>query len=101
MSFPLSYPVCNLPGDACVAPSLLFAGYMDGVQWLPFPTLVDPMPPAPLGVSPDSPVDPPLPPRDKPGGGNPAVKRQGSPFPQVDSSPPAILTNPEAENDDE
>ena len=88
-----------------------------------------PMPPAPPSVSPDSPVDPPLPPRDKPGGGNPAaVKRQKQSISSssglsqlggdvtlpsqsqpsqpilptvVVPSPPAILTNPEAENDDE
>ena len=34
-----------------------------------------PMPPAPRSVSPDSPVDPPLPPHDKPGGGDAALKR--------------------------
>ena len=34
------------------------------------------MPPAPPGVSPDSPVDPPLPPRDKPHG----VPWENSPF---------------------
>ena len=35
-----------------------------------------PMPPAPRSVSPDSPVDPPLPPHDKPGRGGAALKRQ-------------------------
>ena len=35
-----------------------------------------PMPPAPRSVSPDSPVDSPLPPHDKPGGGDAALKRQ-------------------------
>ena len=84
-----------------------------------------PMPPAPRSVSPDSPVDPPLLPHDKPGGGDSALKRQK---PSISSSsglnrlggdvslpsqsqssqpilptvvvpsPPAILTNPEAED---
>ena len=90
-----------------------------------------PMPPAPPGasVSPDSPVDPPLPPHDRPDQVNPAgVKRQKQSISSssglnrlggdvtlpsqsgpsqpvhptvVVPSPPAILTNPETENDDE
>ena len=85
-------------------------------------------PPAPRGVSPDSPVDPPLPPHDKIGGGAPALKRQQQSISSssglnrlggdvslpsqlqssqpilptvVVPSPPAILTNPEAEDHDE
>ena len=87
-----------------------------------------PMPPAPRSVSPDSPVDPPLPPHDKPGGGDAALKRQKQSISSssglnrlggdvslpsqsqssqpilptvVVPSPPAILTNPEAEDQDE
>ena len=87
-----------------------------------------PMPPAPRSVSPDSPVDPPLPPHDKPGGGDSALKRQKQSISSssglnrlggdvslpsqsqssqpilptvVVPSPPAILTNPEAEDHDE
>ena len=85
------------------------------------------MPPAPRSVSPDSPVDPPLPPHDKPGGGDAALKRQKQSVSSssglnqlggdvslpsqsqssqpilptvVVPSPPAILTNPEAEDED-
>ena len=87
-----------------------------------------PMPPAPRSVLPDSPVNPPLPPHDKPGGGDAALKRQkqssssssglnrlgGDVYLPSQSqssqpilptvvvpSPPAILTNPEAEEQDE
>ena len=87
-----------------------------------------PMPPAPRSVLPDSPVDPPLPPHDKPGGGDAALKRQKQSISSssglnrlggdvslpsqsqssqpvlptvVVPSPPAILTNPEAEERDE
>ena len=79
------------------------------------------------GVSPDSPVDPPLPPHDKPGGGDAALKRQKQSISSSSGlnrlagdvslpsqsqpsqpilptvavpSPPAILTNPEAEDED-
>ena len=73
-----------------------------------------PMPPAPRSVLPDSPVDPPLPPHDKPGGGDSAAKSVNFvgdvPLPSQSQSsqpilptvavpsPPAILTNPEAED---
>ena len=87
-----------------------------------------PMPPAPPGVSPDSPIYPSLPPHDKPGGGNTAIKRQKQSISSssglnrlggdvtlpsqsqpsqpvlptvVVPSPPAILTNPETEDNDE
>ena len=86
------------------------------------------MPPAPRSVSPNSPVEPPLPPHDKPGGGDAALTRQkqsissSSGFNRLGGdvslpsqsqssqpilptvvvpSPPAILTNPEAEDQDE
>ena len=85
-------------------------------------------PPAPRSVSPDSPVDPPLPPHDKPGGGDSALKRQKQSISSssglnrlrgdvslpsqsqssqpilptvVVPSPPAILTNPDAKDRDE
>ena len=87
-----------------------------------------PMPPAPRSVSPDSPVAPPLPAHDKPGRGDAALKRQQQSISSssglnrlggdvslpsqsqssqpilptvVVPSPPAILTNPEAEEQDE
>ena len=91
------------------------------------PVTDHPMPPAPRSVSPDSPVDPPLPPHDKPGGGDAALKWQQQSISSssglnrlggdvslpsqsqssqpilptvVVPSPPAILTNPEAEDED-
>ena len=75
-------------------------------------------------MSPDSPVDPPLPPQDKPGGGDAALNGKNSPLSGLNRlggdvslpsqsqssqpilptvvvpSPPAILTNPEAEDED-